>query len=248
MDKYPLDKLAYELFKLHENIEDMFEFRFFDATDSEWTVRDVIKSLNGLRDSIEKTKGHIYQTNHPALIDEDGEATDEYDMYYNDDVPVQPVWTLTCLGESVAKVLDKLFKSKTNEEALAELNNGYWGGKSEPDPKSPTGEVGVTGSVVYRDVLCTEAHHLSGLFIRENGGLRTKRKHGNVDVRAIACLNKHPGWTNKQIADTIGCHAGTLSDPKRVPGFTRLRGIFAQNKDSKPKGYKDSNGDVIGIS
>ncbi|MCL2330200.1 MAG: hypothetical protein FWC56_02745 [Phycisphaerae bacterium] len=62
-----------------------------------------------------------------------------------------------------------------------------------------------------------------------------------LDIKAVGVLTKHPHWTNKQIAEAIGCHPKSLS---RLQGFTDARKIQKQGRYDLPRGTKDADGNM----
>ncbi len=70
-------------------------------------------------------------------------------------------------------------------------------------------------------------------------GVKPKAKMP-VDARAVGCLAKHPGWTVEQIAEAIGCHPKSLSNPERCPNFTRARRMQKGLKGEMDRGRVDA--------
>jgi hypothetical protein len=58
----------------------------------------------------------------------------------------------------------------------------------------------------------------------------------NTEAKAVAVLTDHPDWTNKDIAEHIGCHPKTLS---RLPLFKAARGFLKEaHKKNVARGSK----------
>lgn len=63
----------------------------------------------------------------------------------------------------------------------------------------------------------------------------------DAEAEALAFLAKHPEWTNKQIAEAVGCNEKSLY---RMPTFRKARAIGKSARSNVPRGYKDSEGNI----
>ncbi len=59
--------------------------------------------------------------------------------------------------------------------------------------------------------------------------------------KALATLIKHPEWTNKRIADTVGCNVAGMSRMKR---FDKARKALKSGRRDVTPGEKDGGGNV----
>ena len=71
--------------------------------------------------------------------------------------------------------------------------------------------------------------------------LKQKPARGESESACVACLMKHPHWTNQQIADHVKINpAGITRD--RMPQFYRARDAMAGASDDLPRGRKAKRG------
>jgi len=81
----------------------------------------------------------------------------------------------------------------------------------------------------------------------ENALAHVAENSATVEERAIAAKLSHREWSNRQVAEHIGCHVKTLSKKS----FATYRAVAAACRDdqsavapSPPHGYKDRDGNI----
>ena len=65
---------------------------------------------------------------------------------------------------------------------------------------------------------------------------------GSLDERAAAAKFLHPEWTNREVAESIGCHPKTLNKPN-MGKFKLAKEAIDSGREELPKGSK-YNGNV----
>jgi hypothetical protein len=122
-------------------------------------------------------------------------------------------WVLKVYGKEVAREL-------TVDEALV------WLSKHSLDPYKP-----------WPERLRQLAEQRSAA--RAPAGGDAKEKHPSKLATALAILNLHPDWTNKQIAEQVPCNANWLS---QEPIFLKARKTLKAGKAELPRGSKGDEG------
>ncbi|HEY1687189.1 MAG TPA: hypothetical protein VGG19_20685 [Tepidisphaeraceae bacterium] len=67
---------------------------------------------------------------------------------------------------------------------------------------------------------------------------KAKTKPMSKVAKAMHLLVKNPKWSNKQIAEAVGCHEKYLSNSKQ---FRQARNLLKSNKDGLARGSKDND-------
>jgi hypothetical protein len=94
------------------------------------------------------------------------------------------------------------------------------------------------------EALRAEADQLLGKIRALQAARKRAPPQMSAEERAIGVLLAHPGWTNRQIAERVGCHPKHLS---RLPTFRRYQAALrALAKEARPRGFL-RNGQADGI-